>query len=519
MNSTKTLPEVSSQSQLKLGDVLGILSLVAVLLLLSILRSRHAMFTADEVMTLYVLRQPTFHASVLAWKYGIDSGGIWFYVFGRQWIKLFGATEVSLHLYSAAGMACAAALVWATARRYYSILPVAAAVSFVFASSQVLRWQLAYGRTYGVFAVASALVLFLVLRGEQAIRRSYILVAANMAAYALLAGSHILGSCYAAAFLSLQIILDLRERRLRPLLYLGSAAASMSVFLFSLPNLRATAALGKPTFWTVRPTIKDLVIMTNLLDHRVTAGLVLVLLLVFIYLRPYRSRAAVYVTVAVFAALNLAFFALSHVTTSIYVDRYLIPFHWIAILVLCELFTQLAEANAPMPAFRRAVPALYILLAAAGFTVPRLQRPWYPIPNYTQGFVNTLPHGVPVIDADAASFVELQNYQAGALPSTFLYPVDWEVTLDPANHEGVSATRELENLKAEGFHSTAILPTDEVLSHDHDFAVVTDEVAPLSTIWLQRRILSDPHYVVTSSGSYPIGLNMVLDTWLVHPVR
>ncbi len=511
MTSANRPPVSPGNSPLGLPDLIGILCLVTLLLVLSFFRTRHSMFSADEMMTLFVLRQPNYHSLLQAWRFGIDSSGIWFYVFGRPWVSLLGASEVSLRMYSAFGIACSAVVIWITARRYYSFLPVAAAVTFVFASTHVVRWQLAYGRTYGVFMTAAALVIYILFRGEDETGQRPLFLLATFAAYTLLMGSHILGVLYVSAFLATQIALDRRSRRFRPLLYL-SAAASVVLLLFSRGNLQTTAALGKPVFWTVPPTLKEIVTLTNLFDHRVTGAIVFVFLVALLHLHLVNKRMSVYFLLLAFAVLNIIFIVRSLFSTSIYVNRYLLPFAFAAILLLCELFTQLREAIAPLKALRHGLPVLFLLLAAAGFFVPRLQRPWFPIPNYTGDLLAALPPHLPIIDTEPASFLEMEFYQHDSLHGRLLYPIDWSVALDPANKQGISGPREIYNLKVEGFHSPDILPTAQILANKRDFAVITS----YPDVWLNRRILSDPNFTATKFVSFPLPMGQPLDIWLVH---
>jgi len=514
----------SRPSPIGTADYVSITCLVAVLLLLSFLRSLYTMYSSDEIMTVMVFRQPNLHAMLQAWRDGIDSGGLWFFLLGRAWSSFLGTSPLSMRMFTALGVASAGAVLWIAARRFYSTLQVAAGVSFVFAFSWVLLWQLDYARTYGLFLFASALVLYLIVSGEDFVPVRPVFVLATMAAYALLTGSHILGGFYVAVFLGLQVILDIRSHRFRPILYLSAIAASLPVVVFTIPNLRSTSALGKPRFWTTPPSFKHLFTLTDVWDHRVTGGFAIVLLLVFLHLRFNPRRAPVYLLTAVFALADLFLFVYSRLTTSIYVDRYLLPFNLVAVLLFCELFAQLQEADAPMPALRRGLPALFLVLALASLCVPKLKGTSDPLPDYTTGLVASLPHNLPVVDADAGSFVELDFYQHDALQPKLIYPLDLTIALDPLNTQGVSGIHELENMKAHGFYPSDILSTSAVLSSvdgvagtDRDFLVLENQIVPSADLWLKRHILADPRFSATKFESYPIGLNQSLDVWLVHP--
>lgn len=87
-----------------------------------------------------------------------------------------------------------------------------------------------------------------------------------------------------------------------------------------------------------------------------------------------------------------------------------------------------------------------------------------------------------------------------------------QVALDPANHGGVSGFHEMDNFRANGFYATSILPTAEILDQDRDFTVLTSRTP---TLWLQRRILSDPRYTAVKYGSFEQDINY-FDIWLVH---
>jgi hypothetical protein len=515
MKSAGRSATAPAPSPLAIADALGIALLAAGLLAVGYLRSRHRMFWGDEIMGALTLGQPTWSGVLKFWHAGIDSSGIWYYVFVRPWVALFGIGELSLRLFSAVGIALSAAIIWITARRFYSILPVAASVAFVYSSTSALRWQLSNGRTYGVFMAASALVLYLIFRGEDESNRrpSLLFLLASFAAYTLLAGSHILGALYVGGFLGIQLLLDLAARRFRPTLYLA-ALCSFAVVLFSRVNLQATAALGKPSFWTLRPALRYLVQFTIVTDPRVHLVLFALLLLAFFSFRFRPQRMTVYVVLVGFLGLNLLMFEISRHATSIYVDRYLMPFAFALTLLMCEAFTQLREADLRFPTLRSALPVAVLLLALWNARHPDIYHvPPLPYPDYTTGLLQSLPPGLPVVDTDAASFVELHYYHPDGLGHALLYPTDWPIALDPANTGGVSGFHEMDNFKAVGIYADSIQPADQILSQNRDFIVLVNRTHP--TVWVDRRILGNPRYQVTYRMLFKNDMN-VFDVWQVH---
>jgi hypothetical protein len=512
---TDAVPPRSAPPALQLADAIGISLFCVLLLIVSYFRSRHCMFWSDEIMGWFVLRQPTWHDLLHLWNAGIDSSGIWFYVLGRPWVAIFGASEISLHEFSAAGLAASGAILWIVARRFYSILPVAATIVFVFSASLGLSWQLANGRTYGVFLLANSLVIYLLFHGENPRfgRPSPLFLVASFAAYSFLIGSHILGVLYAGFYLAVQLAFDLRGRRFRPVLYL-SVALSFLTFLLNLTNLRATIMLGKPVFWTQRPTYLNLLSMGVVFDHRVAYPMIFLLVLVLLSLRYRARRAPVYLLALGFTVLDILLFYYSRFATSIYVNRYTLPFSFISILILSELFTQLKEANTFLPRVRQFFPAVFLLAAAGGFFLHKWQRPWLPFHNYTGPLMAMLPPGLPVIDTDPGSFVEIEFYQHNFLKQPLLFPADRSVALDPRNVVGASGFNEMDNFKSHGLYVDNIVPTSQVLDRYPNFVVIT---GLYPNMWLPDRILSDPRFSATNYGTYDDG-DSVFHIWVVHRV-
>ena len=491
-------------------DAVGIALLCALLLVLSYLQGRHRMFWGDEIMGDFVLNAGSWQLFFERWRAGIDSSGIWFYVFAKPWEWVFGPSELSLRLFSAAGLCTAAGLLWVTARRYYGLVIVAASVSLVFLDIDVLRWQLSNGRCYGVLMAAAAWVLYLILReGEGPDRRSsvaFLLVTAL--AYDVLAGSHILGMLYAGALLAMQIGLDLRARRLRLPLYAAAAVGIVVVVLFSIPNIHSTTALGKPVFWTVRPLLKDLFLASDLTDSPVRLALFVLLAVTLIALRRRPARVPVYLILLGFALLDAVFFVISRLGTSIYVDRYLLPFAFALVLLAAELLTQLREADASFRWLRGAAP--FLLAAWLVYSLPPLHFFPYPQRDYTGSVLarmdylgaieGKLPPGLPVVDTDVGSFVEIEHYHHGAIDRPFFFPMDPGVTADPHNFGGVSGLHEMENFERLGLDMPDLQPTDAILSRYPHLLVIAAQVP---TVWLAKRITDTGAYTVRDLGPLP----------------
>ena len=490
----------NAPSRLGIADAVGIICLVCALMVVSYLRSRHCMFWGDEIMGYEVLTQPTFAKLLLLWRHGIDSGGIWFYVLARPWIGLFGATEVSLRMFSAATICGSVTVLWLAARRRYELLPVAASIITVYALMQPLRWQLANGRTYGLVMLAFALVNYLHLRGEDddQTKPTPLFLLATFGAYSVLVGSHTLGLLYLCAMLGTQLALDLSRRRMRWSLYLAAVLSVWVVFI-SRANLLATAAIARPSFWTPKPTFRGLLVTQGLLGRQLTYAVLFLFVLALPFLRKRASRRAIYVILACFVALDLAMYFVSLYTTSIYSTRYLLPLAVAVIYIACELFTLVREADFRWSRLRVWLPAVYIFGALISLFVHRFEPRLLPTPDYTGDLVALLPAGYPIIDPDVETFVSLEFYQHQKVGGRIKFPTDWQVAMDPAREGGVSGFHEMDNWHDMGLYTDDIVPTADALAGKKDFLVV---VSPSSLIWVQRRILANPQYEVEPFATF-----------------
>ncbi len=505
------------------ADALGILLSAASLLLLSWLHSRHTIFWSDEIMGWLVLRQPTLRQLLHAWWAGADSSGIFFYLFARPWLALFGASSLALRLFTASGVAASLALLWLCARRFYRFGVVAAILPSVFLLPPVLLWQLANARTYGILLASVALAAFAFALTDPFRPLTLRLLALTFAAHLLLTGSHILGPVYSAVFVAGLLGRDLWFGRLRPRLYLA-AALGWLLLLLSYRNILATAALGKPSFWTLKPYSQELLLGLSAFDPKLfTAWIILVSMAVAAWaaLRPFhpgiplfpRASLTQLSLIATFLGCAITLFAISRVTTSVFVDRYLLPMVLGVALVLCEAATRLLEL------FRintRARQILFALMLLNALRLLRIDRPipllFFPQTDYTPDLAALIPPDTPAVLTDPGLFAEMAFYQNRS--ATLLTPVDWPIALDPASGPGaVSGAHEMANWKLLGFYSDQIQPTAQVLAANPRFLVVSPAA---HTSWMDLRILNTHRFCVQDLGLHAEAAYL-LHLWLVSP--
>ncbi len=482
------------------------------LFFLSYRQSRFRMFWGDEVMGSYVLRSGSWHRFLELWHGGIDSSGFWFYVLAKPWEWICGASEISIRMFSAVGIAGSAALIWITARRFYSFLVVATAISLPYLDIACLRWQLSNGRCYGVLMASTALVIYMIVRGSENTYRMPRLpfLVATFLAYSFIAGSHILGVLFAGMLLAVQIAVDVRASSLRPKLYASALAGIVATLSFSWQNIRSTTALGKPVFWTVKPILRALYLGTDLTDSPIKWPILLLFASTFLLLRRRAARDVIYLFLLACVLLHTGFVLISQVSTSIYVDRYLLPLTFGLVFLLAELLTQMREVESISRVRCYFVFVALWVVALSG--APRPTQFYLPIYDYTNAMLADLPTGLPVVNTDVGTFVEVEYYHHGKFGRPYLFPLDDQVTRDLTNPGGVSGFHELDNFARFKIDVPDLQPTAEILGKYPDFLVLTS-VAPTS--WFRRRIQESGAYSFTDLGPRSYG-PMAMHLWKVH---
>ena len=484
-------------------DALLVALFVAAFFFLTWIR-RHGIFSNDEVEGWLALIQPSWSRVMQVWSSGVDSSGLWFYVFARPWMHLFGFSDLSLHLWTTFFVSLSFGLTWICARRFASTLTVAVFAPLVFLANRVVILQLNNGRTYGILLLATALTCYAMLRTDPAEpdfghARPVLL---SFFAFLLLTGSHTLGVLFWGMFLAAFCLRDLLWRVFQWKVYLGALVSLALIVPVSRRNIQADLDMGKPTFWTPMPTLHGFVTGVGDFSDLIT-GLIFLLLivsLVLFYRQPVatrgalipRARFSLYCLLAVFPALVLVTFALSLLGKSIFTDRYLISVAIGDVLVLCELATRIELLRPLTLPARRALAAAAALGLAALF-VFNFHRQGSPQPDYTQAFLKALPAGKPVVITDTAHFIEVTHYHNNE--REMVIPLDWTIQLDPDfGGGGASFSHEMEDWKSVGLYPGQILTTPEILAKYPSFLLVSDEA---HTLWFRRYIAANPGYQAT----------------------
>jgi hypothetical protein len=497
---------------LTIFDFFSMLAVSAVLLYICIALSHSRILWPDEVYARELTLDPSFAHMLAAWSQGVDGGGILYYIACRLWLNLVGFSELKLRLFSCFGIILAFNVIWAAARRYFSIIPVAFAAALVFLTSSCLIWQDFNGRFYGMYLAAAALcaMLFLYTAEKESLTTLDLLLVCL--AHTLLVGTQVLGVLYSAGILLAMIAFDRLWNRFRPRLYLA-AAASWLFLLISIRGVLALTAIAKGHFWTLKPAVRNLLDpdfgFNPLVAQCFKWLLVAAAILWFATGRrkPQSSVADVLRShpwlflLSALAFAELLIFAKSKFGVSIWSDRYLIPLQISAVFLLAAAASSVWSLSAPLGPVRH----LLIVGAAALIVVkarPAIANPLYafvfPDAGMPQRLQAMLPPGHEIVMAAANDFFILRTYD----PSHhYLFLSDWAYNDAPIRADGNYAIeRMMNNWKSAGYLAPGDLATCETFYQGP--ASLTLVMDSAHEQWMKDRLIDNPAFDLQKVGSF-----------------
>ena len=467
---------------------------VALTLVISCVFGRHRIFWEDESLGWALLTDPSWRHMVHAWKLGADGGGFAFYVTGRLWFGLVGASVLTFRLYSAVCFGLAFCVTWIVTRRLYSTSIVAFAMFNTWFFCPPIVVHMAEGRFYGLLLLGTSLVLWITMKLASdpgpAAAYDYVLI---FALNALLITSHLLGIVYSASLLVMFVLVDRIRGRCRPTLYLA-AAASWLLLIPERTAIHASAQAGKPWFWTMPPTAKLFLEAYTAFSREIAA--VLLVLVLGVALRLWRQRSSrsdlqaafrapqVYVVIFVLLLVPVEFVIAGHFGPSIFVSRYLIPMIFAQLFMTAEalqlldvrsLLTRAASSHPMALAFMRvAAPVGFGALLLAG-VFGSVRKGALGLSDDTNAVAARMPDSVPVLCEDATAFLAMTGPNPPKVQCTYL--LDWAHSISQDAPKGeVSDFHLMQSRKEAGYSPGHIRYLDEFLKNEPEFLVLHDVV-------------------------------------------
>ncbi len=416
-----------------------------------------------------------------------------YYLIGWPWARLFGRSDLSLRLFSCAGMCGALLVTIAALRRRVGARTAFLGAGFGLFASLLVVEENCEARNYGLYLLLAALALALVLKVAETVRpnaRTLVLLAVTQGGIAL---GHPLGMIYGSLMLAGIIAADVWQRRLRARVYLCCMAGWLALIPW-VPALQALMAIGRPHGWNPMPGVADLLIGCSLwlfgglywqiVPHSAILVLLVcwlvamlcIVLLVAAGIRRMRRdamrRPMVLIGLALVAAPPV-FVVISHLVTPIFVPRYLVP----SALGVALLAAVAVEGTRLARGRTGVVLSCAVLLLPIGAAL--LARP----PRLDVTRVEWIAAGQTVVCDSEKDFVVMTRYS----PGSARYPMDLHAL---ALGRGSSPDQRLmENYRREGFYPGDLPGLQQVLA-EQQFLVLDNTESD----WFQHEIENNPQF-------------------------
>ncbi len=178
-------------------------------------------FWNDELLSFYLLSDPSFTRMMVAWGDKFNQAPPLYFMLEWLWAKVFNATELSLRLFSSLAICVTFTLVWITLRRTYNFWAASIGTLSVFCLSELILYHNAEVRMYGLFSAVCAfgLLQFDVINKRQ--KCSIKVLAVNTLIHATIVLTHLYGILYSGAIICAFVIRDRYFKVFRANVYLS----------------------------------------------------------------------------------------------------------------------------------------------------------------------------------------------------------------------------------------------------------------------------------------------------------
>jgi hypothetical protein len=532
------------------------LGLCATLIASCLILSARKYYWNDELFSYYLLTEPSFARMLAAFGDRINNTPIVYFLIGWVWAQIFGASELSLRLFSSLGMCLAALISWILLRGRYGIWPASFATVGVFGFSFLVLQQNVEARMYGLYLALAVLALLQFDRSQRDQPASTAAALKIGCTHALLLHTHLFGIFYSATIVATGIAVDWCRGRWQPRIYIALSASWLSLLAY-MPTFLVQADAGRPRTWIPEPTLGDLGHL-YIVDLRFASLLLAALLLVQLWL-SWGGRAApaqprpgppqvrnlvienpTLVLGWLFLLVPVGVWLVSLTVKPIFYPRYLLPSLLGAAVVIAYLLAGFDRAAASSrgvtdgkialsppalvgrlygnPVARRSVLALMLVLPVLASVLHRGSA-WRNITEFDYGHSD-----IPIVVQYSNTFLSNLFYDAQAY--RYAYILDWDTAVAPES--GTFPPQEYKHLEALLRHyperfSGHIVGNEAFLSAHDRFLVLDyanydyacDHGQPWYSVgrnlvrwqeslqcprWLEGRILPDPRYRVAELG-------------------
>ena len=236
-----------------LAPLAGVISLIAA----CIIGSPKKPFWNDELYSWYLVSDQSLAHMWQGFNAAINNTPGLYFITGWIWSQAFGASDLSLRLFSSLAFGGAIIILWATLRRLYGFWPCWIGVSSAFLTSRLVLAQNVEARMYGLFTFLCALLVYQYDKINTSSKLSAYQLAGIVGLHAAVVHTHLFGLFYSGAFLIALLITDVIARRFRLRAY-AAVIAGQATLVFYIPSYLAQAEAVRQRGWIPSPTFGDL---------------------------------------------------------------------------------------------------------------------------------------------------------------------------------------------------------------------------------------------------------------------
>lgn len=524
-----------------LVPALAVMSLLVSCLILSSKRY----FWNDELYSYYLLSDHSFIHMLSAFQDKINNTPPLYFILGWIWAHVFGATELSLRLFTSLGISIACIVVWMTLRRAYDFWSTSIGTLSVFCTSSIILSQNAEARMYGLFLAVCSFGLLQFEINNRESRSSWWILISNFVINAAIVNTHLFGLFYSGAVLFSQIIADKYSSRFKPKIYLSIVLSWLSLILY-IPSFLNQADAGNPRAWLSIPSLEDLINLFTISFPPLKSVLVLlifvsVLLLISRFrgirhaqefkrsVSHFNAEFSLLIFACTFLMVPVVVWVISQATKSIFLDRYMIPSVLSWPILMAYLSSRIifptpdSSRNISVNCFRSRIFAFLIrmqgptlLSALAAILLINPIRYAHSFSKEQLPGLNDEKYGyrqLPIVIEFSHDFVKRYHYSPQK--NRYYFILDWQAVVD--NESGLFPPQEYKHLDAlkRNYYNVFqenIVQSEDFLNRFDRFLVLNYSdydakctLEPRSENfycprWLAMRIMSNPHYKVQTIG-------------------
>ncbi len=451
----------------------------------------------DEVFTHIELSDPSLtHLLSAVTRLG-GAGMPLFYLTGWPWAHVFGLSDLSLRLYSSAGVCGAFLVLLGTLRRFVTPSAAFLGAAFGLFASLIVVEQNSEARGYGLYLFLCAVAiaqLVKVAQNARPRRRDLLLLALAQAGLVL---GHVLGIVYAGLLLLALVVADAVQRRIRPRVILWAMAGWLALVPW-IPAIRASAAVGHPHGWIPVPTLADLgsalsfwlftalywqisshppqaVILTGWFCA-VTVVIVLGTTAIWNFSTATPEKRLLLLLGFSLVAAPLALYVISIAISPVFLPRYMMP-SALGIAILAAAWADRTRAGKGITSLVVSGIVLLLPIAAALLAHPE---------GLNVNRVEAIAGGRPIVCDSLKDFLVMTRYSAH--PTLAQYPLDWPTAL--ASPAGATAdVRLMQNYRREGYLAAQLADPSAILSRPSFLVLDSAEAS-----WFDVALEKNPHF-------------------------